>query len=312
MRIFITGATGVIGRRLVPLLRGSGHEVTAAARSLDLFDGRTVLHAIDGHDTVVNLATHIPAPSRMILPWAWRQNDRLRRVASATLVEASIAAGVSRFVQESFAPIYENYGDSWIDERMPRRPVSYNRTVIDAEESAGRFSRSGGAGVVLRFGSFYGPDALQTSELITQVRKGWALLPGPPSSYISSLSHDDAASAVAAALALPAGVYNAVDDEPVTHRVFVDSLAAALGVASPKLPPAWLTPVFGSLGEMLSRSLRVSNRKLRSASGWAPQNASVREAWAMVVRGDRPSTAEQRIGLGADHGVTAGNKSSTA
>jgi 2-alkyl-3-oxoalkanoate reductase len=136
---------------------------------------------------------------------------------------------------------------------------------------------------VLRFGGFYGHDAFQTTEMIKYIRKGWALLPGSPGAYISSLAHDDAATAVAAALTLPAGIYNAVDDEPMTHRAFVDSLAEAIGVRAPKLLPPWITPLFGSLGALASRSLRISNKKLRSASGWTPKYSNVRQGWRAVV-----------------------------
>ncbi|HEX7779989.1 MAG TPA: NAD(P)-dependent oxidoreductase [Vicinamibacterales bacterium] len=301
MRILVTGATGVIGRRLVPLLCDAGHNVTAAVRSraragrlsrqgaavaeVDLFDRSAVQRAVAGHDAVVNLATHIPKPSRILLPWAWSENDRLRRAASAALVDACLASDVSRFIQESFAPVYPDRADRWIDETTPIEPVRYNRSVTDAEASARRFSRAGRTGLIVRFGGFYGPDADQTIELIRMVRKGWALLPGPEGAFISSISHDDAAAAVAATLTIPAGVYNVVDDEPVTHRVFVNSLAQTLGVGPPRLPPVWLTPLFGSIGKMAARSLRISNRKLRSASGWKPRVPSVREGWLDVVAG---------------------------
>ena len=84
-------------------------------------------------------------------------------------------------------------------------------------------------------------------------------------------------------MTLPAGLYNAVDDEPMTHRAFVDSLAEALGVRASKLLPAWITPLFGSLGALASRSLRISNQKLRSASGWTPTYSNVRQGWGAVV-----------------------------
>jgi len=313
MRIFVTGATGVIGRRLVPHLLDAGHELTVAAHSapgsvtfkrqgaavvaVDLFDSGAVQRAVAGHDAVVNLATRIPRPARMFFPWAWRENDRLRRVGSASLVDACMAANVSRFIQESFAPVYPGCGERWIDETTAIQPVRYNRTVADAEASANRFARSGRAGVVLRFAGFYGPDAFQTVELIKAVKKGWAPLPGPAAAYISSVSHDDAAAAVAAALSLPSGAYNVVDDEPVTHRAFVDSLAEALTVAPPKLLPSWLTPLFGSLGEMAARSLRTSNRKLRSASGWAPKYPSVRQGWPAVIGNGPPETKRRSTGV---------------
>jgi hypothetical protein len=72
---------------------------------VDLFDSVAVRSAVAGHDVVVNLATHIPRSTlQILLPWAWRENDRLRRVGSATLVDAALAAGIARFVQESFGP----------------------------------------------------------------------------------------------------------------------------------------------------------------------------------------------------------------
>src|SRR6185369_15393984 len=112
----------------------------------------------------------------------------------------------------------------------------------------------GRTGVVLRFGTFYGPDSSSSRELIALVRKGYAPLFGPANAYISSVSHDDAASAVAASVNIAAGTYNVVDDVPVSHEAFVAALATALGTAQPKLPPRWLTPLFGSVGEMLARS----------------------------------------------------------
>ena len=299
MRVFVTGATGVVGRRLIPLLRDRGHDVTAVARSdeararfraqgvapvsVDLFDPVSVLRVVGEQDAVVNLATHIPGPSRMFLPWAWKENDRLRRQASAILVEASLAADVSRFVQESFAPVYPDCGSEWISETTPLSPLRFNRTILDAEAAARRFSQAGRTSVVLRFGAFYGPDAFQTIEMIKYLKRGWAALPGPATAYISSISHDDAASAVAAALKLPAGIYNVVDDQPVTHAVYAASLAETLGFPPPKLPPAWVTPLFGAIGALVSRSLRISSRRFRTAAGWSPAYPSVREGWAALA-----------------------------
>src|SRR5919199_2729786 len=98
MRIFLTGATGVIGKRVVPQLIAVGHEVTAVGRTpekrasltrqganaveVDLFDRAALRSVIAGHEAVINLATSIPPSSRTLLPGAWRENDRIRRVAS--------------------------------------------------------------------------------------------------------------------------------------------------------------------------------------------------------------------------------------
>lgn len=299
MRIFVTGATGVVGRRAVPLLVAAGHEVTAVGRNpekrrrleragatpvaLDLFSPEEVRSAVAGHDAVVNLATHIPPGMRALVPFLWRENDRLRRIASAILSEAARAGGVQRFIQESFAPIYPDRGDRWIDESTALAPVRFNRTVLDAERSAAAFSAGGGNAITLRFGAFYGADAGHIVDLVKMIRRGWAPMPGPAESLISSVSHDDAASAVVAALGAPAGIYNVVDDEPVTHRAYVDSLAAVLKASPPRLPPPWATRLFGSVGPLLARSLRISNRKLKQVTGWQPKYVSVREGWSAVV-----------------------------
>lgn len=312
MRVFLTGASGVIGRRVVPLLTAAGHDVTAIGRTAEkrgdlermgakavgvsLFDTMALRAAVAGHDAIVNLATHIPRSSaRMLLPGAWAENDRVRREGSAHLVGAALAGGVRRYVQESFAPVYPDSGDRSIDESVPLQPAKFNRSILDAERAAERFSGGRRTAVVLRFAAFYGPDARTLTEMVRVVRHGWAPIPGPPGAFVSSIFHDDAASAVVAALGLPQGAYNVVDDEPVTHREYFDSLAEALGVRAPGLLPAWSTVLFGSMGRLLSRSLRISNRKLRAASEWRPRYRSVHEGWREVVAAWERGTESDRM-----------------
>jgi nucleoside-diphosphate-sugar epimerase len=299
MKIFVTGATGVVGVHLVPSLVAGGYDVTAIGRTpasrerlaragvkaigLDLFDRAAVRRAVNGQDVIVNLATHMPASvAHMMLPWAWRENDRLRRDAPNMLVDAAIEGGAVRFIQESFAPIYEDRGDQWIDEQTPVRPAAYNRTILDAELAAERFSVSGGKGIVLRFGAFYGPDAM-TAQMLKVVRRGWSPLPGRPEAYFSSIAHADAASAALAALQLPAGVYNVVDDEPLRRREWVDALARAVDAPPPRFAPPWTARLMGSVGECLSRSQRISNAKLRASSSWRPALPSVRTGWPVTI-----------------------------
>jgi nucleoside-diphosphate-sugar epimerase len=179
--------------------------------------------------------------------------------------------------------MYADGGEGWIDECSRLRPARYNRSTVDAEISADRVSQAGLDGVVLRFGAFYGPDSSQLRDMIRIVQWGWSPLPGSPEAYVSPVSHDDAAAAVIAALDLPAGVYNVTDDEPVRRREFVDELAGVLGVPEPRFPPPWVARLGGSLGELLSRSLRISNRKLRDASAGAPVYPSVREGLPAAV-----------------------------
>jgi 2-alkyl-3-oxoalkanoate reductase len=299
MRVFVTGATGVIGRRVVPLLLAHGHQVTVATRAssrrpipsrgevdtrpVDLFDPATLTPALRGHDAVINLATHMPpSTARMLFRRAWRENDRIRREGSRNLVRAALESGVRRLVQESFAPVYPDRGDEWIDESVPLEPGAYNRTILDAEVSAGQFSAAGRCGVVLRFAAFYGPDSYPLKDLIQALRLGWAPLPGSPRGFVSSVSHDDAASAVVAALEARAGVYNVGDDEPVRREVYASTLATLLDARPPRFPPAWITPLFG-VARVLARSLRISNRKLREETGWWPRCPSVREGLPVTL-----------------------------
>ena len=301
MRILLSGATGVIGRRVIPLLLSAGHSVTALARSpegregleragascaaADLFDLASLRKVAAGHDAVINLATHMPsAVWKMLFRPAWRLNDRIRTEGVANLVEAAIACGVGTLIQESFAPTYPDRGDAWIDEGTAIEPAAYNRTVADAEASVTQFTAAGRTGVVLRFGAFYGPDAMQVKSYIDTLRMGWAALPGSPDAFISSVSHDDAATAVVAALRAPAGAYNVVDDEPVSHRDYFGTLAESLGLGSPRFLPIWATPLLGTAGPTMARSLRISNRKLKTETGWAPELPSVREGWPVMLR----------------------------
>jgi nucleoside-diphosphate-sugar epimerase len=267
--------------------------------ALDLFDAEAAARAMAGHDVVINLATHMPASTlQMLLPWAWRENDRVRRDGSATLAQAARTTGVSRFIQESFAPVYADGGAAWIDEQWAQRPAPYNRTVLDAEASATGFSQGGGAGVVVRFAGFYGPDAA-LRDAIGLVRRGWAPLFGRPEAYWSSMSHDDAAGAVVAALEVPAGIYNACDDDPLTRRAWVDALAEAAGAPRPRFFPAWLAAIGGAAVELLSRSQRMTNAKLKGASTWTPRWRTAREGLraAVQARGRRePDAASIDLG----------------
>lgn len=299
MRIFVAGATGAIGRRVVPRLVSTGHDVTAVGRTpekramltrfgatpvaVDLFDRGALARAVAGHAAVINVATRIPPIARAFLPGAWRENARIRSVASRNLVEAAIDAGATRFVQESFAPIYEDAGTAWIDEGAPVRPAPYNRAVVDAEAAAQAFTAGGGTGVVLRFAFFYGADSGYSREMVRNAKRGFASAFGSPDAYYSSVTHDDAAAAVLAALGVPAGTYNVADDEPLTRREYFQALAQAFGFRPPRFPPRWVTRISGSMGEALSRSQRISNRKLRLHSEWRPVTPSAREGWQAIA-----------------------------
>ncbi len=294
MRVLVAGATGVLGTATVPRLVAAGHDVVAVSRReeadaalresgavpvrVDLFDVAGVARAATGVDAVVNLATHIPAPPAALRQRAWRINDRLRSEASGVLADAAIRHGV-RFVQESFAPTYRGHGDTWITEDHPLDPVAQTRTVPVAESHAQRVTEAGGAGVVLRFGLFY--SASSADGWLDAAAKGRLMLPGPPDHYSSMVHVADAASAVVAALTAPAGTYNVVEDEPMTRGEHAAVLGEVLGRGPLKPLPTAVARI--PVLRVLSRSHRISNRRLRAATDWRPQVPSVREGWRHVV-----------------------------
>lgn len=299
MRIFVAGATGVVGKRLVPLLVEAGAAVTGVARSpakrtqlerqgatpvtVNLFDPPAVEEAVAGHDVVINMATRIPSGLSVMLPGAFKENIRLRREASQNLASAAIATRARRFIQESFSPAYPDRGDSWIDEQVPIEPSSYIESVRDAESAAEEFTKNGGTGVALRFSMFYGPDSSLTLDMLNYVRHGMAPTFGGGDAYMSSIYTDDVATAVFAALSVPAGVYNVTDDVPMRRREAFDLLAQELGIKRPRIMPRWLTNAFGSVGDALGRSHRISNAHFRNASRWTPKVPSVREGWRILL-----------------------------
>ena len=295
MKVFVTGGTGAVGRYALPALVKQGHAVTALVRSrekaaqvraqgavpaqLDLFDATALAAAVVGCDAVVNLLTHIPPVKDMGRREAWAENDRLRSEGSARLAEAALRTGARRFVQESIAYTYPDRGDAWIDEKTPLETEGVTDSVAVAERNARRFTAAapGNTAVVLRFGWFYGPGSDQSAGLVAAARTDDGPTFGPREHWIGSLHFTDAAAAVVAALGAPGGAYNVVD-EPVRWGDFAAALAAAAGGAP------WLGRArFVDMGLTMTRSQRVSNRRFREATKWAPSYPSVREGWRAVV-----------------------------
>jgi nucleoside-diphosphate-sugar epimerase len=172
MRVFVTGGTGAAGRHTIPALVQQGHMVTALARTpekaaaltaqgatavlVSLFDRAALAAAFAGHDAVINLASAIPPMRRWLTAKAWRSNDRVRTQGSAAVVDAALAAGVGRVVQESVSMLYRDQGAGWVDEEAPIDRYPMARGNLAAEANAHRFSQAGGTGIVVRFGGSTG------------------------------------------------------------------------------------------------------------------------------------------------------------
>ena len=287
--IVITGSTGVIGRRTVRQLIAAGHGVRGVTRSArgrerlerlgaraveaDVFDEASLRRAFDGADAVVNLLTHVPSADRMADPSAWAENDRVRTEASAAIARGAQAAGVQRLVQESIAFVYADGGDAWLDEDAPVAGGGVTTTALTAERNARELFD--GDTVILRFGLFMGPDSGSTQAALETARGGSSIAIGPPGAYRPTLWLDDAAAAVAAALRAPAGTYNVADADPPTNAEIDAALAAAVGVQALRARAPQDGP--------LARSQRVSTRRLREASGWAPSMRAGTETWSRIA-----------------------------
>lgn len=301
MKVFVTGGTGVIGKRAVPALVSEGHEISVVSRDdvkddlvrqlggspvrVDLFDEAAVKAAVEGHEAVINLATNIPPMSKMSKPSNWATNDRLRSEASGYLVDAALAAGATRFVQESIAFPYVDSGEAWVDETFDRQTTEVTASADVAEANVRRFSDLGGMGVVLRFAQFYSVDSEHVIGFNRMARFRINPFLGSSEAYTSFIHADDAGVAVADALRARAGVYNIADNVPMTRGEAGEVVAAALGIKRLwEVPGFVLRAMPGDGASALTPSLRVSNRKFRQATGWAPKYPSIGEGWPTVVR----------------------------
>lgn len=305
MRILFTGATGVLGRETVPRLISNGTDVTALARSdedakwleglgarpvsVDLFDRRAVAEAMAGIDTVVHFATSIPALREMRKREAWRMNDRLRSEATRNLVDAAISEGASRFIQQSVTFFYAEGGDEWLDETASISPTwDVLDSAIEAEAHVERFTQTRGHGVVLRLARLYGPGRASRDQVEALQRRGLPIV-GDGQNYVSSIHTRDAATAVVAGLTAPPGVYNVVDDDPARSAELTEAMAGAVGAKPPRRVPVWLARLAaGKSVSLLITSQRVSNRKLKDATGWAPSHPSAIEGWYEMARSKQP------------------------
>ncbi len=299
MKVFVTGATGAVGRFVVPRLLAENHEITALARTnekatvltdagasvaqVSMFDRVALTSAFAGHDVVVNLATAIPPASRAWRASSWAENRRIRTEGSTAVVDAALAAGVRQVVQESITFTYPDRGDRWIDEDVPIEPPPGTYSTAVAEANAQRFTDAGHAGLVLRFGAFYGPGSAQSDQILAAARRHVGLVMGRPGGYLSSIHLDDAAAATCAALGAPPGVYNVVDDEPLTRRDFATAVGAALGQRTWLYVPGRAALLGGDRTAALTRSQRVANGRFRIATDWAPRYANARDGWAATV-----------------------------
>ncbi|MEU8347180.1 Nucleoside-diphosphate-sugar epimerase [Actinomadura meyerae] len=277
MKILLAGATGVVGRRLIPLLVQAGHEVAGTTRRsertgllrdlgaapviVDMLDAEAVRDTVAAErpDAVIHQLTDLSEED-------FDANSRLRITGTRNLVDAAKAAGVETMVAQSIAWLYVP-GTSPAVESDPLDPTLPPYAGVAAlEEAVGEMPR----GVVLRYGALYGPGTWYAPDgAIAERARAGTLRLAP--SWTSFVHADDAASAALAALDWPAGTVNIVDDEPATTADWLPVYSAAIGAPHP-----------GSAGKHAATTGRpVSNAKALEL-GWKPRVTSWRTGFAQM------------------------------
>jgi nucleoside-diphosphate-sugar epimerase len=294
MKIFVAGASGAVGRRLLPLLKGAGHEVAGLTRSpakasllrsmgaepivADALDPAAVMDAVRQAqpEIVVHELTSIKGLDLRNFDRGFAETNRLRKEGTDYLLAAARAAGVRRFIAQSFAGwTYAREGGPVKTEEDPldsHPPPTFRRTLeaIRHLESA-VVGETVLEGLVLRYGSFYGPATSigQDGAMVNDIRNRRMPIVGGGTGVWSFLHIDDAARFTLAALTRSApGIYNVVDDDPAPVSQWLPALAEALGAKPPRRIPAWIARFMIGDSIMFMTNVRgASNAKAKRSFG---------------------------------------------
>lgn len=308
MKIFVAGATGALGRRLVPLLVKRGHSVAAMTRTpnksdplraagaepfvADALDASAVMAVLKqaAPEVVIHELTAIPA-ALDLKKWdsAFAATNRLRTEGTANLLAAARAVGARRFVAQSYGawPYARTGGPAKTeDDPLDPNPPAAMRRTLDAiqylEKAVG--TAPGVEGVVLRYGGFYGPGTSlgEGGAMLEPVRRRKIPIVGDGAGVWSFLHIDDAAQAtlVASERGAP-GIYNIADDEPAPVSEWLPALARAIEAKPPRRVPVWLARLaIGEPGVVMMTQIRgASNQKAKRELGWQPFWKSWREGF---------------------------------
>jgi 2-alkyl-3-oxoalkanoate reductase len=306
MRVFIAGATGAVGSRLVPVLVAAGHEVVGTSRSAERLDeieaagaSGVVMDGLDAAsvrtavldarpDAIVHELSALGgvAPDLKHFDQQFAGTNALRTQGTDHLLAAAREAGVGRFVAQSFTgwPNERTGGPVKTEEDpLDPSPTSASRQTLDAIRRLERATIDAG-GLALRYGGLYGPGNVigRGGELLAMVQDGKLPLVGGGTGVWSFVHVDDAASATALAVTRGApGVYNVVDDDPAPVSEWLPELARIIGAKPPMHVPALVArPLIGEHGVSLMTKVRgSSNAKAKRELGWELRYPSWREGF---------------------------------
>jgi nucleoside-diphosphate-sugar epimerase len=311
VKIFVAGASGVIGRSLVPQLVAAGHDVVGmtrkpqhvqvierkGARGLvgDVFDRVRLaeLMSAERPEVVIDELTDLP---RSLGPSGQSQFDgnvRIRTEGARNLVDAARAAGARRIVAQSYAHVYAPVG-GWVKSEVdplnlgPDVPEARRRNVgaIRTLEQA-VLETPGIEGVALRYGTFYGPGTAYAADgsIAQLMRQRHYPIVGNGDGITSFIHVDDAAAATVLAPTGPTGVYNIADDEPARVAEWAPHLAALLGAPSPRHVPSFVIRVLGRehFVYRATEQRGASNAKAKALLEFRPRHASWRQGFEETV-----------------------------
>ncbi|MCB0569617.1 MAG: NAD(P)-dependent oxidoreductase [Phaeodactylibacter sp.] len=304
MKVFIAGATGLLGKRVAKLLVEQGYEVAGLARSDanrellralgaearfgSLFDKQQMIEATQGCDAILHLATKIPGKART-KPRDWLENDRIRTEGADALADAAIHHKMKLYLQQSILFIYGNQQGRALDSHSPipvQQPY-FLQSAVAMEDIVNEKARNSGLpAITLRFASFYGAESGQTRGMVSAIRKGKFPIVGKGDYFYNLIHLDDAASAVAFAVnnyeSLPHRVVNVSDFHPSPFAEVVEHVASITESRKPGHIPVWLARLL--LGREMAGILAASyQNRLNAMPGWKPEYASYREGFAQVV-----------------------------
>jgi nucleoside-diphosphate-sugar epimerase len=304
MRVFLAGGTGAVGRRLVPQLVARGHQVTATTTSpgkvgllerlgadgvvMDGLDAVSVGEAVAAArpDAIVHQMTalsvaHAGKPDLKHPDRFFATTVRLRSEGTDHLLAAAEATGVSHVVAQGFGAFNGIREGGWVkteEDPLDPGPASARKGAEALHHLEDVVVKAGGA--ILRYGSLYGPGAID--DQVKLVRKRQFPLVGGGTGYFSWVHLDDAASATVLAVEQQArGVFNIVDDEPAPASEWLPYLATCAGAKRPMRVPKWLARMLaGEMAVMMMTEGRgFSNAKARRELGWEPHYPSWRQGF---------------------------------